>query len=134
MPSQQLPKSSKVDTLPPDLKSIAEGLIRKKLGITPEPEIVERKPPPSEAKKSSRASQRPTEGRVVEVEFYSQYNPYRERVVLDISIDPDRAYQMVKSRLADLMRRHGCPFEFRTNDRYSTDYLGYSDYGMRYDW
>lgn len=42
MPSQQLPKSSKFESLPPDLKGIAEKLIRKKFGIKPEPEVIEK--------------------------------------------------------------------------------------------
>lgn len=44
MPSQQMPQSSKFETLPADLKEIAERLVRKKFNIGYEPEVVERKP------------------------------------------------------------------------------------------
>lgn len=106
MPSQQLPKSSKVETLPDDLKAIAERLIRKKFDISHEPELMEKKQVKWEQPNPN----------LVSVQLSSRDISYSEIFKVDLSIGSDVIRDQIKNRLYHLTRKYGAPFEARILD------------------
>lgn len=101
MPSQQLPRNSRVDTLPDDLKGIAEKLIRKKLGIEEEPEVFEKhKAPPA------------LEYDYIDIEVYSRDGRI-SRVVRVDSNNVRKATSEVNRLMYDLAHIYDQPFEAR---------------------